>query len=71
MYTPLTVSLEDCRICSLPLGVAQCWLQCVRIPDKGCYSAIDQNFDLPGVGEVPLHIYRDFCGNFYLIHEPV
>lgn len=66
----LVASLDDCVICSLPNGVANVWLRGL-IPNPGNYRAIDQNFDLPGVGETPLHIYRDLRDNYYLIHEPV
>jgi hypothetical protein len=45
------------------------WLGMIVIK-RGYYAPIDQNFDLPGVGEVSLHIYRDFGDNYYLIHEP-
>ncbi len=69
MY-PLIESLENCKICFLPNDVAKAWLK-VTYPQKGHYSTIDQTFDLPGVGETPLAIYRDFQDNYYLIHEPV
>ncbi len=67
---PLIASLEDCRICHLPRGIGQMWLGMVVVK-RGHYAPIDQNFDLPGVGEVPLYIHRDMTDNYYLIHEPV
>lgn len=63
-------SLEDVCICSLPNAVGQAWAAMKPI-SPGNYVAIDESFNMPSVGEIPLYLYRDMRGNFYIIHEEV
>lgn len=66
----LICSLEDVRVCSLPNSVGQAWAA-VKPISPGNYVAIDESFDMSGVGEVALYLYRDIRGNFYIIHEVI
>lgn len=70
MNKPLTCSLEDVVICSLPNTVGQAW-SVMKSVLLGHYVELDESFDMPGVGEVQLYLYRDLCGNFYIIHEQI
>jgi hypothetical protein len=70
MNKPLICLLEDVRICSLPNSVGQAWAA-MKPVSPGNYVAIDEYFDMPGVGKVGLYLYRDVRDNFYIIHEPV
>lgn len=70
MNKPLTCSLENVFICSLPNTVGQAW-SVIKSVIPGHYVELDESFEMPGVGEVQLYLYQDLCGNFFVIHEEI